>query len=317
MKYDIHEVLDMAFREKMPRIVVEGDNDRLVYTKIAEKAGKTVEIYPIEWVDGLEKERGNCGMIIQAMQQLQPKLIHFAENKKWILGIIDADARDFRPISPNFPDEGNFRSLFNLLVLKYYSVETYFANEENLKKLFAFMSYALEVEIGAEMLQFLAENHENDTEFYYYLSLEALKKANEQTYVSVDRDKISYGGKEHFDEKDKLRILPQLQAKNTDLDIFATQKSISISHLKQICKGKWYLWNYVYRAVCQADKLIKACENQPHLPKCANCEVDKSKCNYRTKQTYKSAISILYNQMLTYVNESECEDIISAMKQLG
>ncbi len=312
MKYDIHEVLDMAFREKMPRIVVEGDDDRLIYTKIAEKAGKTVEIYPVEWIDGLAKERGNCGMIIQAMQQLQPK---FEENPKWILGIIDADARDFRPISPKFPDEGNFRSLFNLLVLKYYSVETYFANAENLKKLFAFMSYALEVEIGAEMLQFLAENHENDTEFYYYLSLEALKRANEDTYISVGN--ISYGGDERFDETYKQRIFPKLQAKKVDLDTFALQKNISLTHLKQICKGKWYLWNYVYRAVFQVDKLIKACEKYPHLPKCANCEVDKSKCNYRMKQPYKSAISLLYNQMLTYVNESECEDIINAMKQLG
>lgn len=315
MKYDIYEILDIAFREEMPTIVVEGDDDRQVYTKIAEKAAKKVEIYPVEWIEGLDKERGNCGMIIEAMQQLQPKLVRFAENRRWILGIIDADARDFRPISPKFPDEANFRSLLNLLVLKYYSLETYFANVENLRKLFTFMSYTLESEIGEEMLQFIAENHENDAEFYYYLSLEALKKANEETYVSVEN--ISYGGKEHFDKTDKQRILPKLQAKQADLDEFAAQKNISISHLKQICKGKWYLWNYVYRAVFQVDKLIRVCENYAHLPKCANCEVDKSKCNYRMKQSYKSSVSILCTQMFTFVNENECADIISAMQQLG
>ena len=162
MKYDLYELLGIAIQTNTPFILVEGKDDPQVYYRIAKKANKEVDIYPINTI---EEYASGCDNVIKALYRLQPKFYERDENIYRILGIIDRDVRPYRSLTT---DEIDFRTLKGLFVLKYYSIETYFATKNNLKKVIEKLTYATQDIISDEVL-FRAEEKFNEIGNELYL----------------------------------------------------------------------------------------------------------------------------------------------------
>lgn len=135
MRYDLVRLLNRAIQLNKPFLLVEGKDDPQIYDRIAEKADKQVDIFPVNMV---EDYASGCDNVIKAIDKLQPKFDERPENEHLVLGIIDRDSRPYRPLQE---DEIDYRTLKSLFILKYYSIETYFATRNNLKKLIEKLTY--------------------------------------------------------------------------------------------------------------------------------------------------------------------------------
>ena len=94
MKYDLYELLGIAIQTNTPFVLVEGKDDPQVYYRIAKKANKEIDIYPINTI---EEYASGCDNVIKALHKLQAKFEERDENIHRILGIIDRDVRPYRP----------------------------------------------------------------------------------------------------------------------------------------------------------------------------------------------------------------------------
>jgi len=301
---DLFELLDEAVREKCPFLLVEGKDDPQIYARIAEKAGKEVKIFPVNMV---EDYTSGCDNVIKAIDKLQPKFDERPENEHLVLGIIDRDSRPYRPLQE---DEIDYRTLKSLFILKYYSIETYFATRNNLKKLIEKLTYLSANQITDEILDFVEDNFQNYTNSLYFISLEALKYQCSEDYSA----QVQYG--HHVKDKNRIdNLYEQLESQKVDLESFAESKNIEIHDLKLICKGKWYLAIYICTTNHQIKSLVQQCKDENAvIPKCAVCEIDTESCQYKYKGGYQT--SGLENDILEYIDEEECQDIIQAIQNL-
>lgn len=162
-------------------------------------------------------------------------------------------------------------------------------------------------------MDFVEGNFQNYTNSLYFISLEALKNAcikNYQNEVQYEDDSVKDWGKFQY-------LSSKLNAKKEELESFAESKNIEIHDLKLICKGKWYLAIYICTTNHQIKSLVQQCKDENAvIPKCAVCETDTESCQYKYKDVYKKANPILENDILEYIDEEECEDIIQAIQNL-
>jgi|GEM_PF-6986555 len=106
-----------------------------------------------------------------------------------------------------------------------------------------------------------------------------------------------------------------LLIKKDELEAFATTFSLTKNDLKQVAKGKWYLYCLLKASYPQFKQLKTQCRGG-HITQCRSCRVGNyNNCLFKTKQT-KYDIKTLENDILTFVDEVECHDIMSAIGTL-
>ncbi len=304
MKRNLNEVLIQAIINKEPAVLVEGKDDRMLYERIAEQVDIPIKIWQIEYIEGYAE---GCIHVIKAIEKLQVKFEENSLNIKYIVGIIDKDVRQFTSKLPN---------LKGLFVTKYYSIETYFATSNNLAKLINHITYLSRSEINSKLIEYIETEHKQNLNNLFLISLEALQNTCNTDYNAVVRfsEKASNVVKNES-KKDQI-ILPALKIKQAQLFDFAIQKKISIRDIKLICKGKWYLYNYIYFALQTIKKLPADCENNI-IQQCDACKIDKyQNCHYKTSlKNYKT--EQLTEQIKNFVDKEECSDIINLFKSMN
>ncbi|MFT6147822.1 MAG: hypothetical protein ACJAUH_000501 [Saprospiraceae bacterium] len=306
-KYNLPELLNTAIMTDTPFLLVEGVDDVQVYENIAEKAEKEVTIYIINNIE--EYETAGCDNVIKAIDKLQPKLAERADNIRRFLGIIDRDVRPYRGVQV---DEIDFTKLYDkgLFILKYYSIETYFATKANLKKLIRKHTSLPSNMINDGLLNLVESEFNNIGEELYFISLEALKNACDTDYNGI----VGYSNNSINNEHRRNHFNQQLIVKRNDLDVFAVNLGLNSNDLKLICKGKWFLNNYISRTYAQIQDLSNRCISK-EISQCQSCIAGNAKsCQYKHIKGYN--ISNVYNDILEYVDEVECKDIIERLQLL-
>ncbi len=215
MKYDLYELLGVAILTNTPFVLVEGKDDPQIYERIAKKANKQIDIYPINTI---EEYASGCDNVIDALNILQPKFDEREDNENKILGIIDRDVRPYRNLEP---DEIDYRILKGLFVLKYYSIETYFATKNNLKKVIKKLTYATQDILTDEIIMKVEEGFNYIHNELYLISLEALKNACITDYSSI----VSYDDDNIKEEGRRKYLYDRLKSKEQDLNIFVNEKN--------------------------------------------------------------------------------------------
>ncbi|MFK7904972.1 MAG: DUF4435 domain-containing protein [Chitinophagales bacterium] len=304
MKYDLFELLNVAITMNKSFLLVEGKDDKQIYARIAKKANKDFDIYLI---NSIEEYAEGCDSVIKALAKLQPKFLEREDNIQRVMGIIDRDSRSYRTLHPH---EIDYQSLKGLFVLKHYSIETYFATRTNLKKIIEKVTYLSSDMVTDEILNVVEMGFQKSKEELYFLSLEALKNACIEEYEAV----LGYENDSVKDYKQRQRLYLQVIGKIEELEVFAQEKNLTIDNLKEVCKGKWFLHIFLKKCLEQIKTLSEMCR-KGEIQQCKSCKVGIfTDCSYKAKKGYKA--EGLCNDVLEYVDEVECVDIIERFKEL-
>jgi len=301
-KRNLNEILVTARMLKEPAILLEGKDDVSVYKNISKYVSNSFRFYQINEIE----DSSGCDSVIAAITKLQNKFVERTDNEKFILGIIDRDTRQFKNTLPD--------NLIGIYTLKYYSIESYFITRNNISRLINKITYSTENNINDAIIDFIEQNYNENIFDLYYISLEALKKECITDYNSS----FGYGnddtGNKVTEKKSREYILSQISTK--ELDEFASSLNISCHNIKQIAKGKWILYFYVYCAYHNIKKLKSKC-NENLIKQCNSCEVGNyDDCLFKLRRT-KYQIENLYDDMLNFIDLVECDDLISRFKQLN
>lgn len=304
MKYDLFDLLNSSIMTGIPVVFVEGKDDPQIYVRISKSINKDIEVYPINTI---EDYSSGCDNVIKAVNKLQIKFSERVDNEYRVLGIIDRDVRPYRELSES---EINFTTLKGLFILRYYSIETYFATKRNAGKIIEKLTYLSTEMIDNDLLQFVEADFVLLNPILYLVSLEALKNACTRDYATV----VGYNDDRIKDTNRIMYLYLQIETKKSDLELFASQKGISFDDIKKICKGKWYLFHYVNKLNDKIKTLQTHCQNN-QIKQCKSCEVQHYEdCYYKYKAGYQ--INGLCNDIFEYVDTEECDDIIQRFNQL-
>lgn len=306
MKYLLFDILNEAIMTNTPAVIVEGKDDPQVYHRIANLAEKEVVVYSVNMIDDCTTGLGNCDKVIECIQKLQNKYTERIDNVNRVLGVIDRDSKPYTTSSTSVYHTG----LPGLLILKYYSFETYFANRVVLKKMVEKLTYLSPVMVNEALLDLVEQDFLNLREDLYYLSLEALSDMCIPAYTGI----VTYGMGGVKDARTRQELSSQVVLKKTTLDTFAASLSLTISDLKKICKGKWYLQIYLGKAFDKIKTLYSMCQNGI-VPQCRPCSTGESnECRYKAKAGYN--YSSVGNEALEVICPTELSDLISRFSSL-
>lgn len=308
-KYDLNDIVAQAIMIKEAVILVEGKDDYQIYQRIVNQIKVTAKVYQI---NAFENYGPGCQSVIQAIHVLQPKFEEKSEINRIILGVIDRDVRPYRDL---FNYEIDYTQLKGLFMLKYYSIETYFATPNNLARLIAKITRQTIKNIPTEAIQFSMTSWKNSLPTLYYICLEALKNACIPDYQSITNYNLTE--RKVCEEKSKNFLLNKILPKKQELDQFAKTKKLKTSDIQLICKGKWYLFNFIYRVAHQIQKLADACHTNK-IPQCSSCKTGNFQdCLYSLKTSYKNdSLRFLYYDILEFIDLEEKKDIVQAFSQL-
>ncbi len=172
------------------------------------------------------------------------------------------------------------------------------------------MTYLSSDMVTDEILNVVEMGFQKSKEELYFLSLEALKNACIEEYEAVvgyDND----GVKEH---KGRKYLYEKVINKIEELEAFAQEKNLTIENLKEVCKGKWFLHIFLKKCLEQIKTLSEMCK-KGDIRQCKSCKVGNFRdCSYKAKKGYQA--EGLCNDVLEYVDEVECVDIIERFKEL-
>ncbi len=304
MKYDLFDLLNVAIITDTPFVLVEGKDDPQIYYRIAQEINKKIEVYPINTI---EEYSSGCDNVVKAIFKLQPKFEERPDNINRLVCIIDRDVKPYRELGEF---EIDYTQLKGLFILRYYSIETYFATKRNAGKIIEKLTYIPAEMIDNDLLQFVEKDFISFNPILYLVSLEALKNACTKNYATI----VGYEDDSIKDSNRIMFLYSQIETKRYELELFATQKGVCIDDIKKICKGKWYLYHYVNKLNDKIKTLQTHCQNN-HIKQCKSCEVQHYEdCYYKYKTGYQPIG--LYNDIFEYVDTEECDDIIRRLNQL-
>lgn len=290
MKHDIEETVIAAMMENEPVIIVEGQDDIKFYSNIARKSGCYVNVQAVETIEGYVE---GCDGVISAIEDVQALISADVRVKRYVLGIVDRDARYYMNTIPE---------LDNLLVLKYYSYESHLVTSKSIRKLLSIMVKANAELVTDEVVNYIKQDFETTLLELYYFSLEALKARCDVRYEACVTfgDKagkiLGHGADEYY--------WSRISAKKEELDEFAAQMEISFENVRQVANGKWYLFCWCEYIIQKCKHLYESCGSE--LPKCIYCEVGKpEKCLWRQESVFQipNIKSILYSEEVVDLEE--------------
>lgn len=287
MENDLEETVIAAFMCKRPVVIVEGQDDIKFYDNIASLKGISIDVQAIEMISGYSE---GCEQLCNAMDEVAA-IIHKDERlKKYVIGIIDKDVREYLRKLPVKE---------NLLVLKYYSYETHLITDITIKRVLEQVTKMSGSAINQAVIDWIKQDFDSFSNELYYFSLEALKKMYDDSYQAD----MNYGMKagtvigEAKEYRWKL-----IESKKEDLDQFAKVHSISKNDLKYIAKGKWLLEAWCDYLIKKARVLYHECGKQ--IPQCKFCKVGK-----RIKCLWKPSSSFQVNEIESLLNTQEFIDL--------
>lgn len=289
MENDLEETIIAAFMCKKPVVIVEGQDDIKFYDNVATLNNISIDVQAIEMIEGYSE---GCEQVCNAMKNVSHIIQNDNRLKKYIIGIIDKDVREYL---------GNIPSYDNLLVLKYYSYETHLITNETIKRLIEQLTMISESLITNEVIEVFKQSFTETARRLYYFSLEALKKRFDSSYQA----NVEYGEKSGAligkGGEYKWKLIAE---KINDLDQFASIHNITPNDLKYIAKGKWFLETWCECLTKKVKELQKLCGTI--IPECKYCCVgQKDKCLWRVSSTFQreQIKSLLYTTQFIDINE--------------
>ena len=309
-QYNLKELVADALMNKYPLILVEGKDDIQIYDKITSNLSIECEIKAIENIP--DYGEGN-EYIIKAIENLQEVIVTKPELLKYILGIIDRDARFYKDELPE---------LKGLFILKYYSIESNFIARNNLKNALFELTEINSRLCNNELLDYIEKEIKEIYLRLYYVSLEALKNACIKDYSGLIGFSKDIDGREIRKGK-ILKIIKEeslylsFNKKKDELDEFASTKNISfnLEIVKFISKGKWLLHVYSDFILNKIKKLAEYCKNEQIL-QCQYCKTGKyNKCLYKLKRAVQ--IHHVESMLLNKIDENEFKYIYDRFRLLG
>jgi hypothetical protein len=289
MKNDLEETVVAAFMCNQPVILVEGQDDIKFYDNIATLKELSVEVQAIETIDGYSE---GCDQVCNAMNNVIPLIEKDNRLKKYVMGIIDRDVRQYLNTVPTND---------NLLVLKYYSYETHLITDTTIKSLLEQLTNIPGSLITTDVVDWIKKDFESQTEELFYFSLEALKKRYDNTYQADISYSLNGGAVIGNAKKYRWKLIEQ---KKDDLDQFAKINSITKNDLKYIAKGKWLLATWCDYLNKKSKTLHSACGKQ--IPQCSYCRVGQAdKCLWKPSSSFQvvEIESLLCSQQFIDLNE--------------
>ncbi len=289
MENDLEETIIAAFMCKRPVVIVEGQDDIKFYDNIASLNNILIDVQAIEMI--AEYSEG-CKQVCNAMEEVSRIIQNDSRLKKYIIGIIDKDVREYLDEIP---------SCDNLLVLKYYSYETHLITDVTIKKLIEQLTMISESSITDDVIKVFKQSFTEVARKLYYFSLEALKKRFDNSYQA----NVGYGEKSGAlignGGEYKWRLIEE---KINDLDQFASIHNITPDNLKSIANGKWFLEAWCECLTKEVKELHKLCGTA--IPMCKYCSSgQKNKCLWRASSTFQreQIKSLLYTTQFIDVDE--------------
>lgn len=316
----LNELVSGAIMNNEPLIIVEGYDDVSYYNEIAAQLEKNVNVKAVETIREFINKSG-CKHVIDAINNIEKQIdvdrtLSRSVAEKYVLGIIDADAREYR--NAEIPSSTLF------LILKVYSVESHFDVDEILIQFIKNHTYVDNKLLESNkdnVLNYVKQSVEENYHKLWYISLEALKTACDENYnESLFRykpDSVIRFFK--LNQSENQEIMNQLMEKTSELDQFAREKEIVISDFKQVVKGKWLLEVYIYSVMKKIKELANACKDGKvkRCPYCLTTNQRPSKhCQYRVR------INFVENNLKSFFFQNayrhpEVEYIYQRIEQLG
>lgn len=270
MEYD--ELLNEAIMSKTPIVVVEGVDDVPVYEELCFSIEGNHEVIAIQNLKG--KHEGSKS-VVNFIEEIN--MLGFSgELEKYIVGVIDRDARFYR---------NELSAIPGLFVLKWYSMESHFITHEAVKSVLIqctglsrkLITDALVNEIYDEITGLIMP--------LYFVGLESLRKACEVEYVSIAAYSMS------IDHLKNTGAFDEILQKNQELSDFALSKSINndMNGLLEVCKGKW-VFNEFSSLLIRKIKGLKLRCGAREIECCQFCHAEASSlCSYRFESNYDTA----------------------------
>ena len=268
-KYKANEILSQAIMTKRPIAIVEGVDDIQVYDDVSKASGIKIKVLPVECIEGANQ---GCDGVIELMDKILSLQTSKYDYKKYVVGIIDKDVRDYRK---NIPE--------NELVfpLKYYSMESHFVCEQRILDLVKqFTKTTDELRTNTLHTHLVGEVNKALNSLYLY-SLESLKGAIDSNYTS-DFSYSCSAGRIGRDTALEQRI----QAKKDELLSFAVENQVScdLESMRKFVKGKWLIDLFSQELVRAITSLNGKC-GEGQLKKCELCITEiENKCSYKIKE---------------------------------
>lgn len=265
MRYDLNEIILSAKMGDLPVILVEGRYDVKFYENLVKLNGLNAEILAVENIPGYSE---GCKEVCRALQEFERIINESDESLQfYLMGVIDGDARKYTNKIPQ---------ITNLLILRCYSFETHLITQQGLKDVVSATTSATKI-IDDKLFEVFNSRFVQLRRMLYYCSLDALKHKCEPDYKSV----VAYS-------KDTVKsiVTPQkniwerVESRIDLLDKFAKDKNISIDNLREIAKGKWYLYIWGSFLLYEIKNLFKLCGQE--INECQFCRAgNKSKCEWQ------------------------------------
>ncbi len=283
---------------KTPTVVVEGIDDVPVYDNLAEQLEGTFQILAVENIDGYS---AGCDGVTSAMDYingLSPSKFNY---KKFIVGIIDKDIKDYR---------GEISSNGYIFPLKYYSMESHFVCREITNELIKFSTKTTSGMRGEVLESYVYNKVISSLNLLYLISLEALKGGIDRNYTAEVSFSSNVG---RF--KDPT-LISRIREKEELLLSFAhsLELSFSIESMRKFVKGKWLLEVFCI----EIEKVIKTlsleCSNN-EFDTCQFCISEAyDKCLYKIKDGINH--KVIKCHAMNFTNNSNFEYIKSKLNEM-
>lgn len=265
MSHDLKEIILAAKIGDLPVILVEGRYDVKFYENLVKLNELNAEILAVENIPDYSE---GCKEVCRALQDFERIINESDESlKSYLMGIIDGDARKYTNKIPQ---------ITNLLMLRCYSFETHLITQQGLKDVVSTTTSATKI-IDDKLFEVFNSRFVQLRRKLYYCSLDALKHKCEPDYESVVKYSNDYV---KSIVTSQTNIWERVESRINLLDEFAKDKNISIDNLREIAKGKWYLYIWGSFLLHEIKNLFKLCGQE--INECQFCRAgNKSKCEWQ------------------------------------
>lgn len=146
MKYDLKDTINAALMTQTPVAIVEGYDDIKFYSNIALEKSLNLDVKAIETIEDYGE---GCEQVIKAVDDATQLIQNDSRLKKYVVGIIDRDIRQYRGTIPVYD---------NIIILKYYSYETHLITPTTITKLIEYIAKVPKALINQDVIDYISAN---------------------------------------------------------------------------------------------------------------------------------------------------------------
>lgn len=287
LEYSADELLGLAKISRTPIVIVEGYDDVPIYERISDSISLDCLIFASE---NILCEAEGCEGVIKNISVIR-ETCDGIPVEQYVLGIIDRDARFYRNSIPEDPA---------LMVLDFYSIESHFVSQHSVRYLIPKVTRATSRLLQEQLCDDIYNELRERLMFLYIVSLEALKNACVQDYVS------DFGYRDSIKSIVCRNLHLKVQSKTTDLLEFGNSLDLTGTwqDVLKICKGKWILEMFTDELFAKIIDLPNLCK-MAAVNQCQFCaKGEPSKCLYKNPSFFSA--DIMKHQLF---HNAECEEL--------